>query len=57
MRWGLTGNVWETVSGVLTAAERTKVQALVTDPAVIKQVQDDYAYATSSGSRRRRRSW
>jgi protein-disulfide isomerase len=39
--WETSGRVFETVASVLTPAERTKVQALAKDPAVIKEVEDD----------------
>lgn len=39
--WARTGKVWDVVASVLTPAERTKVQALVKDPAVLADVQHD----------------
>src|SRR5439155_1517938 len=39
--WSRTGKVWDAVSPVLTAAERTRIQALVKDPAVLADVQHD----------------
>ncbi len=39
--WGATGKVWETVATVLTPAEQKKVQALVKEPGVLTEVQQD----------------
>ena len=39
--WAVSGNVWETVSLVLTPAEQKKVQALFKDPAIAAEVQHD----------------
>jgi protein-disulfide isomerase len=39
--WARTGKVWDTVSSVLSPAERTKIQALAKDPAVQAEVQHD----------------
>jgi protein-disulfide isomerase len=39
--WGASGKVGETVAGVLTPVEQKKVQALVSDPAVVADVQRD----------------
>jgi protein-disulfide isomerase len=39
--WSVNGKVWETVAGVLTAAEQKKVQALAKDAAVMAEVQAD----------------
>ena len=39
--WARTGKVWDVVSSVLTPAERTKVQALAKDPAVLAELQHD----------------
>ena len=40
--WAENGKVFETVASALTPAERTKVQALAQDPAVLNEVQSDY---------------
>lgn len=39
--WARTGKVWDTVSSVLTPAEKTKIQTLVKDPSVQAEVQHD----------------
>jgi len=39
--WTKTGQIWPVVSAVLAPQERTKIQALVKDPAVIAEVQND----------------
>jgi protein-disulfide isomerase len=39
--WAMSGKVWDTVSPVLTPAERTKIQALIKDPAIVEEVQHD----------------
>jgi len=39
--WTRSGKVWDVVASVLTPAERTKVQALAKDPAVLAEVQHD----------------
>jgi protein-disulfide isomerase len=39
--WSLSGDVWGTVSAVLTPEERKKVQPLAQDPAVLAEVQED----------------
>ena len=40
--WAVSGKVWETVAPALTAAERTKVQALFQDPSIAAEVQHDF---------------
>jgi protein-disulfide isomerase len=45
--WAMTGKVWEAVAPALSAAERTKVQALVDDPSVNDEVTRD----TTAGQR------
>jgi protein-disulfide isomerase len=47
--WGASGKVWETVAAVLTPDQQKRVQALAKDPSVLKEVQDDVAYATANG--------
>lgn len=47
--WGESGKVWETVASVLTPEQQKKVQALVTDPGVLAEVEADYNYAVASG--------
>jgi protein-disulfide isomerase len=47
--WGASGKVWETVASVLTPEQQKKVQALVSDPSVLAEVQDDVSYGVSSG--------
>jgi protein-disulfide isomerase len=47
--WGASGKVWETVASVLTPEQQKKVQALVSDPSVLAEVQADVSYGTSSG--------
>ncbi len=47
--WEVSGKVWETVAGVLTAADQKKVQALVKDPGVTSEVQADVARAQAAG--------
>jgi protein-disulfide isomerase len=47
--WALSGKVWETVSPVLTAAERTQIQTLVKDPAIAAEVQADVTLGNTSG--------
>jgi protein-disulfide isomerase len=39
--WTKNGQVWPVVSAVLTPVERTKIQTLIKDPAVIAEVQHD----------------
>ena len=39
--WAVTGKVWDAVSPVLTAAERTRIQALIKDPAIATEVLND----------------
>jgi protein-disulfide isomerase len=39
--WAVSGKVWETVSPALTPAEQKRVQALIKDPSVIAEVQQD----------------
>jgi protein-disulfide isomerase len=39
--WTVTGKVWDAVSPVLTAAERTRIQALIKDPAIATEVLND----------------
>ena len=46
--WVATGKVWEAVSPVLTAAERTKVQALAKDPSVAAEVVRDTTMGNAS---------
>lgn len=41
-QWGISGKVWETVATALTPEEQKKVQALVSDPTVLAEVQRDY---------------
>jgi len=45
--WAMTGKVWEAVAPTLSAAERTKVQALMDDPSVNDEVTRD----TTAGQR------
>jgi protein-disulfide isomerase len=47
--WGASGKVWETVASVLSPDQQKKVQALVTDPGVLAEVEADYNYAVASG--------
>jgi protein-disulfide isomerase len=47
--WHDTGKVWETIATVLKPDQQKKVQAFVTDPSVLAEVQADYNYAVSSG--------
>jgi protein-disulfide isomerase len=47
-QWALSGKVWDTVSAVLTPAERTKIQALVKDPSVAAAVDSDVNLGNSS---------
>ena len=47
--WGATGKVWETVASVLTAEQQKKVQALVKEPGVLKEVQADVDFGQASG--------
>jgi protein-disulfide isomerase len=46
--WAVSGKVWETVSPVLNAAERTKIQQLVKDPAIATEVQNDVNMGNAS---------
>jgi protein-disulfide isomerase len=46
--WARTGKVWDTVSSVLTPAEKTKIQTLVKDPAVLADVQHDVESGNAS---------
>jgi protein-disulfide isomerase len=46
--WAVSGKVWDTVSPVLTPAERTKIQALVKDPAIAAEVQNDVNMGNAS---------
>ena len=39
--WHTSGKVWDTVAGVLTAAEQKKVKELAMAPATLAQVQQD----------------
>jgi protein-disulfide isomerase len=39
--WVVSGKVWDTVSAVLTPAERTRIQALVKEPSIAAEVQTD----------------
>jgi protein-disulfide isomerase len=45
--WAMTGNVWAAVAPALSAAEQTKVQALLKDPSVSDEVMRD----TTAGQR------
>ncbi len=47
--WSQSGNVWGTVSTVLNPEQQKKVQALVKDPGVQKEVQADVAFGKSAG--------
>lgn len=47
--WAATGQWWETIANVLTAAEQKKVQALAKDPGVIAEVQRDLEEGTRDG--------
>jgi len=47
--WALTGQVWETVATVLTAADQKKVLALSKDPGVEAEVRRDIDEATKDG--------
>jgi protein-disulfide isomerase len=48
-QWALSGKVWDTVSTALpTAAERTKIQALVKDPSVAADVDRDISMGNAS---------
>jgi len=46
--WAISGKVWETISPVLNAAERTKIQQLFKDPAIAAEVQNDVNLGNSS---------
>jgi len=39
--WALSGKVWDTVSTQLNPAERTRIQALVKEPSIAAEVQND----------------
>jgi protein-disulfide isomerase len=47
--WAASGKVWETVAGVLSAADQKKVQALAKDPGVMSEVQADVARGQAAG--------
>jgi protein-disulfide isomerase len=47
--WGMTGKVWETIAPVLTPDEQKKIQALVSDPSVLAEVQRDYDTGQKAG--------
>jgi protein-disulfide isomerase len=47
--WAMNGNVWGTVSSVLSPADQKKVQALAKDPSVLAEVEAEYQEAVSSG--------
>ena len=47
--WAASGKVWETVSSVLSVADRKKVQALVKDPGVMNEVQADVSRGQAAG--------
>jgi protein-disulfide isomerase len=47
--WAVNGNVWATVSSVLTPAEQKKVQALSTDPGVLAEIEAEYQEGIASG--------
>jgi protein-disulfide isomerase len=46
--WALSGKVWDTVSPVLSPAERTKIQALIKDPSVAAEVEKDVNMGNAS---------
>jgi protein-disulfide isomerase len=46
--WARNGKVWDTVSAVLTPAERTRIQSLVKDPTVQAEVQHDVESGNAS---------
>lgn len=46
--WGMTGKLWEAVAPVLTPDEQKKVQALVSDPSVLAEVQKDVDRGTAA---------
>src|SRR5215831_620700 len=46
--WAVTGKVWDTVSPVLTPAERTKIQTLVKEPSIAAEVQNDVNMGNAS---------
>ena len=41
-QWAINGQVWQTVASVLTPPEQAKVQALVKEPGVVAEVEQDY---------------
>jgi protein-disulfide isomerase len=47
--WSKSGDIWGTISPVLSADEQKKVQALAKDPGVAAEVQREFEYGTASG--------